>query len=357
MLATKDRSKYPYINKSMLKQKELLRLKRLSGHTPKMFAILYDNKRSFDKKLGDDITTKKRSADSLFFGDLFRSLLSGKSSYVTYLNEGFKGKNKKDIIIPDGVACLIKTLMANEEYYINEVLGSRLGNYLGVETVYNIAHSNSPDKDDWFQTRYDYLISVDYEPEGYKTMTFENLGCNFDEDTPLQDILTEIDRALARCARTGKLKLDIEQIRALKQNFTKQYLFKNILCEDFDFQAKNLAFMYNANGDFLMAPCFDMEYCFKGGRSHTYLEEVVHRDFAFIGEIMPNVLVDFVKRCEHGLDSGEMRKIVFDTMKPKNNFGLEYRRKIFSKLERNIIQMSNHLIYTGGNGLEKGGKL
>jgi hypothetical protein len=41
----------PVINKAMLKKRTKLPMKRVDGHTPKMFAILYDNKRSFTDKL------------------------------------------------------------------------------------------------------------------------------------------------------------------------------------------------------------------------------------------------------------------------------------------------------------------
>ena len=298
-----DRSKPLIIDHAILKQKDNIPLKQVHGHTLKAFAKLYDKPRGLQ-----GIRSKHR----LFFGELFKELMSGNSSYVTYLNDGVVGKKKRDAKIPDYVRCIIKEMPSPTAPYYGEIVGSRLANLLGVDTVYNMAHQIDPD-DELSAFDYDYLISVDYVPDGFTDFTFDNIGVCFEEDS-LEDIMINIDRALRRLNKTGRISADLESVESFKEDFVKQFLFRSLLCEDQDYCSRNTSLLISKNGDFRLGPCFDMELMFQGKRSTSYYKSTVARDFEFLLGAMPDVLEEFLYTCNSALKSGDVARVMTDSI-------------------------------------------
>ena len=99
------------------------------GHLGKNVVRVNDDRDSLRKKREAGLVDIKKTAkDSLFFGDLFRALMSKKSHYLTYMNELFAGK-KSETYIPESVSCFIKRSQNNSDCQL-EVIGSRLANLL-----------------------------------------------------------------------------------------------------------------------------------------------------------------------------------------------------------------------------------
>lgn len=62
------------------------------GHLRKRAVRLDDNTDALNRRQAkSNSVIKKEPKDSLIFGDLFRSLVSKKSNYFTYLNKAFVG--------------------------------------------------------------------------------------------------------------------------------------------------------------------------------------------------------------------------------------------------------------------------
>ena len=286
--------------------------KYLGGHTDKIFARLDDDRPALKKrKQTEHIEPKKTTKDSLFFGELFRDLMSGNSHYVTYLNSEIVGKKKKDVYLPSHVSCLIKEMGPNQEVYFSECVGSRLANAFQIDTVYNIAYA-SP-KEEWYdenEPMYENIISVDYIPWGYETETFDEFGIQFDEDTSLMTIFNKIDEVFIMKSKDLGVDLSIDKLRKFKRDFAKLFLFRQFICEDLDFESKNACILFSQDGDFKLGPCFDMELLFTGKKSVKYYESFAAITIQFMQEVMPDVLQEFVELCQQ-LQQGTVLDDIF----------------------------------------------
>jgi hypothetical protein len=290
----------------------------LGGHTDKKFVRLDDDKMLLKKKRKVFLNNVKKSfKDSHFFGELFKQLQTKKSSYVTYLNDLVAPKDGSEPYIPQYVSCLIKELTDQILFY-SECISCRIANAIGVKTVFNTAHEmpRAPweSKDD--PVRYDYLISVDYVPTGYRTENLLELGIYFNVDTTLPEIFKNIDKKLQMIADMEKIKLTEENVARFKRDFVKQFLFRQFICEDFDFESKNMGLLIGENGDFELAPCFDMEYAMYGKKTPHYYQSFAKGSIKYLYDCMPDVLEEFVNDCRNAYNSGKIAKI-FDKTCPR----------------------------------------
>lgn len=317
-------------------------------HLPKEFVRINDNttKRN-DKIRSGAIVTKKTAKDSLYFGGLFRSLMSKDNHYITYLNESFNCK-KSEIVIPDSISCLVKDYgsVGSERCYF-ECVGSRLANAFGVESVYNVAVASEVDEYD-DSPNYDTLISVDYVPYGYKTETMRDLGIDFNEDSHLSDIMADIDRAFPRIAKEKKLNLTKEGLQNLKEKFALQFLFRSLICEDYDFVGKNTSILMGENGDFRLAPAYDMELLFDGAKSQGYYLEMAEDAIGYMQNNMPDTLNKFIKNMHSQFASGKIDKILDNTLKVSRALPLHLKKNLTRNSQRltdvyKEIQMSSEM--------------
>ena len=312
------------------KMKKLLRVE--GGHTPKTLVWL-----AHKKELKNGV---KKACNSLFFGDLIRSLRKKKSSYSVYFEEDIVGKEKREVVIPEKVRCVIKQLESPHIPYYNEVVGSRLANLLGIPVVYNLAYQKQyePDLDDQV---YDYLISVDYLPDGYKEKSLSSLHINFGSDSmlggvdSLEQVITEVSRGLGRLISAGTIKNDPECIEQFKTEIVREYLFRNLLCEDGDYCSRNCNMMIAPDGTFSKAPCYDMELLFRGRRSRDFYNSVAQKDLMFLQRTMPDVLKDFISSCNKYSDAIDS---VMDNSIKTSDRGQNSKTIVKSNIERlNVI--------------------
>lgn len=308
-----------------------------SHHLPKGFVRLDDNTDERNRRLKTSaISSKKTAKDSLFFGDLFRSLMKKDNHYITYLNDSFKCP-KSEMIVPDHVSCLLKNYagILPERCYF-ECVGSRLANSLGVDTVYNVAIASTYDED-YDSTEYDTLISVDYVPYGYKTENMLDLGLGFDEDSKLSDIMDTIDATMPDIAKKKKLKITPERISNLKEQFALQYLFRTLICEDYDFQDKNVSILMGDNGDFRLGPAYDMEFLFDGGKAHGYYQDMANDALTYMSENMPKALDNFMKNLEKQHKSGKIENLIMNTM----DISVNTKRHVKNHVDRNCKRLND----------------
>lgn len=283
-------------------------------HLPKEFVRIDDNTNTRNKRIHNSyVPIKKTAKDSLFFRDLFRSLMSNENHYITYLNDSFKCK-KSEIVIPDHVSCLLKSYMdiGGERCYF-ECVGSRLANALGIDTVYNIAIASTHDEYD-NTPQYDTLISVDYVPYGYRTESMVDLGIDFNEDTYLVQIMQELDDKLPQIAQKEKLNLTLEKANRLKEQFALQFLFRTLICEDYDFVSKNVSILMGEDGDFRLGPAYDMELLCDGAKSQGYYNDMAEASLTYMMNNMPKTLEKFMRRLEEKYNSHELESIIMNTL-------------------------------------------
>lgn len=306
------------------------------GHLGKNAVRINDDRAALKKKREEGLVDIKKTAkDSLFFGELFRSLISKKSHYKTYMDDLFAGK-KKDAYIPESVSCIVKRSQNNSDCQL-EAIGCRLANLFAVDTVYNLAiESDEQDEYEDYPT-YDAIVSVDYVPYGYRTETFKDLYIEFNEDSSLEDVMNRIDDEFECVARENGLDNSQEKLTALKKKFAYQFIFRNLVCEDFDFCDRNTAMLIGDDGDFCLAPCFDMELLFRGRKSHVYFASFANQTIDYLMKNMPDVLSGFMQRYREVVSSSELEQVVKRSVKvdPK------YTTDIYNHILHNYKRLSS----------------
>lgn len=296
------------------------------GHILKSVVRINDNCPSLRRKREhDDMKIKKTLRDSLFFRELFKSLMSKESYYKTYLNELFNVKKKSEIHIPDNISCFVKNIEESKDLcYIPDVnetcyyecVGSRLANLMGVDTVFNIAVKSMDNI--WFYDRipnFSTIVSVDYVPFGYKEVSLSELDIDFDENTCLDVILERIEKKWNDFSKQYNLENSPEKFRQIKEKFALQYLFRNLMCEDYDFAARNASILVGDNGDFRLAPCYDMEQFFWGKRESDYYRRHAKENIKYLLDNMPHVLKSFMSRYCEVLHNGQLENVVKNSLK------------------------------------------
>ena len=202
--------------------------KNIGGRAEKRFVRIDDTKNTLKRKRNLIPHMQKTAKNSLFFGDLFRDLRLGKSKWKTYLNDDLFGKKRKETVIPDKVSCLIKRFddVDGQDPYIAEHLGCRIANVCGIDSVFNIAHPEPISEDDLeymsvVHDTYDYVISVDYVPWGYTSEKFSELDIGFHSETPLEEIMAEINEKFPYIEEKYGLKRDEKLFYQFKKDFAK----------------------------------------------------------------------------------------------------------------------------------------
>ncbi len=295
------------------------------------------------RKLGYE--AKKTPKDSLYFGNLFRALMKKDCHYVTYLNPSFEGKKRSEVYIPQEVSCMVKTNERRPITSYYECVGSRLANLLGVDTVYNIAvESGNEDNYDYDELgllpEYDSIISVDYVPYGYTTESLEDLGIKFDEDYPLEIIFDNVDSQIKSIIREHKLTPSIDKVAELKKQLALQFLYRSLICEDYDFCSRNTGMLIGENGDFKLAPCFDMEFFFYGTRGVAYYQSFAEKNIKFMLERMPDVLDEFMSRFTETMEDGRIKDIFEKTMRVPHHDSQD----AYSVVTKNYERLK-HIVY------------
>ena len=306
------------------------------GHLGKNAVRINDDRAALKKKREEGLVDIKKTAkDSLFFGELFRALMSQKSHYKTYMNDLFTGK-KSDMYIPESVSCIVKRSQNNSDCQL-EAIGSRLANLFAVDTVYNLAiESDEQDEYEDYPT-YDAIVSVDCIPYGYRIQTFKDLQLWFNEDSSLEEVMHTIDKKFDAIANKNGLGYAPEKLTELKKKFAYQFMFRNLVCEDYDFCDKNTAVLIGDDGDFGLAPCFDMELLFRGRKSHVYFASFANQTIDYLMKNMPDVLSGFMQRYREVVSSSELEQVVKRSVKvdPK------YTTDIYNHILHNYKRLSS----------------
>lgn len=238
------------------------------------------------------------------------------------------------MVIPEHVSCLIKNFSdIGADRCFFECVGSRLANLLGVDTVYNIALCTEKDEELDY-TEYNLLLSVDYVPYGYRTETLQELGIQFNEDTPLSTIMKNIDANLPKIAKQENIQLTNKMIDDIKTSMAKQFLYRALVCEDYDFEAKNFSLLIGES-DMRMGPTYDMELLFDGAKSQAYYEAMANNAFEYMSQNMPSALDEFMSRLQEKHKNGDISHVVTHALNVPSN----WTRRINKQLDKNCERL------------------
>jgi len=226
-----------------------------------------------------------------------------------------------------------------EGWCFGEVVGSRLANALEIDTVYNYANEVYGKFDDPKVDfpEFDYILSVDFVQTGQTIENMENLGLCFMEEDNLDYIMKKIDRKIPLLAVKQRWNMTADNLHKFKEDFARLYLFRNLLCEDYDFEAKNIVIVRDENGDFRIGPCMDMELFFSASRSKKYSEEFARKNINICAKMFPNMTKDFIQKITRLKNSGMLKNIMEKSIKVRH----EYINDKYETLCRNINTMAS----------------
>lgn len=316
----------------------------LDGKCYKYFVRFNDNKSDFDKSYmeaidrnvrqvrGDDVPIKTIE-DSCVFRELWTSLNQEHCNYEVYCRELIEGG-----YIPKYVSCLVKE--NNVFGNLKECIGSRLANYMGINTVFNMMQgiivSSGEASANGFELNDINLISVDFIPDEYNFASLEHLNMDIQPNDSLERNLKVAGSMwFFFMAKKLNIKLDRKQIDDFERDFSMQYLFRRCLCNEGDYKAKNIGVLYSKDGKcFHLAPSFDMEFLFC---DHCPTTE---EDLTFINKKYPAELLGFIKMLERAFEEDAFNKII-DRM-PKYLLFKEEMEKIKVMLNANARRICDY---------------
>lgn len=298
------------------------------GANPKLFFLVNILKREkrmqIESSIKDMAIWNKTLDDISCCVDLFRTLRSKNNHYITAFNELSDSRNSQPYI-PEKIPVLGKAVRNNEDGVYGEVVGSRLSQLMGYDTVYNFAPTFKSDDvylplkkcANYEETlRRKTVFSVDFLPYGWEHYTFNDIigGRGARNNNSLQQYLNmfKIILPLAFRAKFG-FELTDDQISKIQREYVAQYLYRIVLCRDGDYFARNAGIMFNADTkDVRLLPNFDMECCFSDMFSSDECrqkeDENIQKTIEFCAENYPDILQEFVSRIRKLNISGKLEK-------------------------------------------------
>lgn len=293
--------------------------------------------------IGTSNIAQKTMQDSVVFRELFEAIQSGKSSYVTSINDIVSGEKDGKPYIPHYVPCLVKSCLEDCAY--REVVGSRLGNALGVPVVYNTTQDDVVKDKSYVGSKVASkyvpqdidVYSVDFVEYGYYFESLSRLGAFIPYDTPLETNLEIVLQTIKLFAKEHNIKFTPKIREKIERDFCKQYLFRDMLCEDLDCEAKNYGILYSIEKGYItLTPMFDLELMFNTYGSSGYTE-INEKSIMFYHKKFPNDLADFMRRLEKLITENKLQAIFTETL-PQEKYK-DVAQRSLDMVHNNAVKM------------------
>ena len=321
--------------------KDELNSDNVGGHIHKQIVMVNDDSYFYRKECASaesrhELPRPKTLDDCMMFDHLYKELQCG-AHYSTYLNGLVNPQDGSEPYYPHKVSCVLKRFASEKEVkfrserlYVdynlstlyNEVVGSRLINAMGVDTVYNMPISSYPQYMLYEEyPRFDTVLSVDFMQGGY---SYEDLRClglicfpNVFNDQGMQ----ELEDALYKFGREHNIPNLDEQVKNVTKTLVEQILVKMLVCADTDMHQRNFMIKWRDGVDLGIAPCYDMELIFNNGEDSwldfwlgVFRKQVKEEIFPYLSKKMPELLDDFIARVKNLVRSGTLDKVMTESL-------------------------------------------
>ena len=286
-----------------------------AGHTYKIACRINDNTDDFDAHWKeDDALPIKELKDSQFFHELFVGHQNSSGcNYVTAIDSLINSKNSTPYI-PVYIPVYLKHIGSMMGVY-GEVVGSRLANAFGIDTVFNTPIVRGEKKSHKSLLSYMFakipVASVDCVKDGEVFFSFEELGIDIPLNMSLPEMLKLCDN-LPNALQRKNFNISKEDLEKVKYDFAKQWFFKVAIGGDRDFKGENIALIINKDKGVKIAPCFDMELMFQ---NVMFLNNQLYKDeerasLEYLMSNYPDIINEQLIQYHKLKDSGELKKIM-----------------------------------------------
>lgn len=186
--------------------------------------------------------------DKSYIQELVDEVKNESSHYVTYIeNEDIKADQ-----IPSNIAALLKKL--NNRQLNAEIMGSKVMNYFGTDTVYNFAIKNYEDR---------YLASVDFikPKEEFVGLHEYDENNKFYAGLKFSRIENEIRNIIKRIKLAKFAFANKENVDKIVEEILYVSAIKKYIMGDFDIRAGNFGLLLK-NHKIRLAPAYDFDTAF-----------------------------------------------------------------------------------------------
>lgn len=267
------------------------------------------NPKNSDEYLEGCHTKKFLRASSEYFGNLIDEVRDNPNcTYQTYANELFK-----DGIVPEYLSVLTKKEDAYKLSPDIEVLSSRICNFMGVPTVYNMK----------LKKEYcDYLLSVDFLKTGERIESLfdlivetkgDDLNYNFELDND-NNILSMQLQSLREVisvnkARSGShaWKFDNKQFF---DDYINMFLTRAFVLGDSDFYPRNIASIVDKDNNMKLAPAYDFELSLSKYKYNITSED--RQNIKYVRSRYPKLFQQFCDKYSQLMQKSNLKKLFKD---------------------------------------------
>lgn len=265
------------------------------------------NPRDLDDFLGGMHSKQFVRVQSDYFSDLIEEIRDNPNcSYQTYLNDVLK-----DGYTPKYISVLIKNVDNLRDLAYNEVLVSRICNFMQVPTVYN----KCCQKDDK-----NYILSVDFVKSGERIVDMHELidevhGDSLEYNNFLYNPHVLLSNQMFDLSQVIYMNAARAYSKAWKfdrskyfEDYVKLFLTRRFICRDDDFFPRNFCNIVDDKHNMKLGPAFDCEFSFgsKGLREEDKL------NIAYVRKFYPQILQDFCQKYSQLMKKNNLNALFND---------------------------------------------
>jgi len=249
--------------------------------------------------------------------DLFDSIISQDSSYITYINDlinGYYVNNSRTFPIKS--ISVLRKIVDCPQGAINEELGSKIANIFKLPTVYNFVVNKTAKEPNYLRE----IVSVDFLKKGESLVTLNDMGMKCFPDRlkneleifQLEDCVKKLKKTLSSKLKTCPNKDEV--FYNIIRDFIKSYFIKYLIMSDGDFAPRNFAIITNIEENYSKAaPIYDYECCFSR-RNNSFLPQfnVIDNAINYVLKYYPEILKEIEEILDCVLQSGKLDALMYD---------------------------------------------
>jgi len=245
----------------------------------------------YEEKLDGHLPKRFYRTPSSKMPDLFSELQNNEhSSYITFCNDAVK-----EGFVPQYISVLKKSFGKYVYHPEREAVVSKLLNYMGIPTTYNLVvkHSKIDGTANNHPSNEYETLSVDCIGENETFYSFEEVGVKTLHN--VYGAVELIKKAFLKFGFDSKKKRN-DNFNEVIEDFILSYMVRGYLLGDNDFRSRNLGLLYNSKTKHLKMVNYDYEQAFMSDMSVVLgdYKDYEEPTFLFIKKEYPKVYEKFM---------------------------------------------------------------
>ena len=293
-------------------------------------------------KLGGRRNKRFYRASTALLGELFDELNNNpECSYITPFNDLIKNQN----YIPKHMSVILKESFM--DFSIREVLSSRIYNFFGVKTTYDMLVR----KDDKL-----LVMSTDFVSEGEKVCNFYDDIC-VGIDCWLENDILHMTKEFTRIYNISKIVDDVISYEEFKEDldnyiedYVYQFLVKRYVVGEMDIYGWNECAIIDQKFHLKSCPVFDKEFAF--GLDYNLYDSEMYENLKYVKIMYPQIYNKFQSKVHDMMSqkqgqSREYERIMrdnFPELQPHSKPYIDYVSRSLANIQKLCKKINNELL-------------